>query len=442
MCGGFIGDVLGGVGDLVGGVADAVGDLAGGVVDAVGSAIEKVGDTITSIVEDPKKLAMVAISTFAPGVGTAVGSAIGLTGTAAAVVGNTLVNTALNGGDVKSALLASAIPIVGKEAAQLAADSFVNAGFDTAMAQTAGKLTAQTGMAAATGRDPLQALISGGLQEAIPTVTGEIEGFSDMSPRVQAAVNRAIGTTLLGGDPSMSLINAAISAGQSAASTEQAAEKREADTSALDALLAKNQDEWTPDDWAKLYAFDTAGVSPSNYPVQDLGNTSLFWNEYQTNLQDIVDKGGFTSQWVPDDAGHFTLHSDDGSTITVDSMGNVLGVTSATDTKYTPPTAGAAKINLPVGQIVSTLTGQNANLQQQLTQQQQQAAQQQQQQGFMNLLMLAGLSDAQQVQQQPVQVQPADVKSFEEQGYGELFGPQLSFAEGGDVQALIDLLRG
>jgi hypothetical protein len=61
---------------------------------------------------------------------------------------------------------------------------------------------------------------------------------------------------------------------------------------------------------------------------------------------------------------------------------------------------------------------------------------------LLSLLGLMGMLGNQSAPQQPVQIAPADVKSFEEQGFGELFGPQLQFSEGGDVDALLQLLRG
>lgn len=56
------------------------------------------------------------------------------------------------------------------------------------------------------------------------------------------------------------------------------------------------------------------------------------------------------------------------------------------------------------------------------------------------LLALAGLGE--QPQQQAVQEVPADVKSFEEQGFGDLFGTKLQFSDGGSVDDLLNLLRG
>lgn len=72
----------------------------------------------------------------------------------------------------------------------------------------------------------------------------------------------------------------------------------------------------------------------------------------------------------------------------------------------------------------------------------QQMAQQNQQQSLMDMLMLAGIMGSNQPKTEPIQTMPADVKSFEEQGFGDLFGSKLQFSDGGDVNDLLKLLRG
>jgi hypothetical protein len=61
-----------------------------------------------------------------------------------------------------------------------------------------------------------------------------------------------------------------------------------------------------------------------------------------------------------------------------------------------------------------------------------------------DLLSLMGLlgmmGGGQQMPQQPVQTPVAEVKSFEDLGYGELFGPELKFAGGGSIDDLLRLL--
>ena len=62
---------------------------------------------------------------------------------------------------------------------------------------------------------------------------------------------------------------------------------------------------------------------------------------------------------------------------------------------------------------------------------------------MLSLLALMGaMGGEQQAAQQPTQPALADVKSFEELGYGDIFGPKLQFADGGSVDDLIAILRG
>lgn len=194
-----------------------------GFVRKVGRAIDDaiiqpVVKTVESVIEDPRKLAMVALSVFAPGVGSAIGGAMGLSGTAAAIVGNTAVNTVLNGGDVKSAILAAAIPVVGKEVAGFAANSFVEAGMDKALAETAGNVTSRSLLSAAQGKDPVNALVMGGLSAGTDAVLKQVPGFDDLDPSLRKMATKAV-TNTLAGNAALSpqdAINAALNIGMKA----------------------------------------------------------------------------------------------------------------------------------------------------------------------------------------------------------------------------------
>lgn len=62
---------------------------------------------------------------------------------------------------------------------------------------------------------------------------------------------------------------------------------------------------------------------------------------------------------------------------------------------------------------------------------------------LLSLLGLMGLmGGGQQQAAAPVQTPPAEVKSFEEQGYGDIFGTDLQFSGGGEVDELLQILRG
>jgi hypothetical protein len=175
--------------------------------------IQPVLNTVEAVIEDPKKLLTVGLSVLAPGIGTALGGAMGLSGTVATLVGNAAVNTALNGGDIKAGIMAAAIPVVGKELAGTAASAFIDSGMDKALAESAGKVVAGTGIATVQGKDPLSALISGGLSEGTAAITRDIPGFGDLPEAAKRSINAAVATELAGGDGTQSAINAAMNVG-------------------------------------------------------------------------------------------------------------------------------------------------------------------------------------------------------------------------------------
>lgn len=358
--------ITGSEGLNLGGVAEDIGGAVVGGLEGIGNAatgaLSSIGDAMAAIVDDPKKLALLALSVYAPGAGSALGSALGLTGATATVVGNAALTAALNGGDVKSALLSAAIPVVGKEAAAGLADQFVSQGFDKAVADTAGKLVAQTGLAAATGRDPLQALTFGGVQAALPAVTSRIEGFDQLSPQLQASINRAVGTSLLGGDPSAALIDSALAAGR---------------------------------------------------------------DVYNANTR--------------------TVQFDDGSSLIFDNDGNLIRSTESTDTpggdsgfsRLMSGLGGAAKTGLGGAQAIAGMLGSG---QQTAAGVNPALAAASAQPDLSQILAVLGANAQQNAA--PVQAEPADVKSFEEQGYGDLFGGDLKLAGTGKHDDLLKILRG
>jgi hypothetical protein len=154
-----------------------------------------------------------------PGLGTAIGTSIGLTGTAATVVGNAVINTTINGGDIVKGVVSAAIPVLGQEVAGTIASSLVDSGMDKVLANSAGKIISSAGAAAVQGKDPLSALVAGGLSEGIPAITKDIPGFSDLPDFAKKSVNAAITAELSGKDPTQAAINSAISAGNKAMSS-------------------------------------------------------------------------------------------------------------------------------------------------------------------------------------------------------------------------------
>ena len=310
--------------------------------------LQPITNTVEAIVSDPKKLAMVALSVMAPGVGTALGTAMGLTGTAATIVGQAAINAALNGGDVKSAIISAAIPVAGKEMAGLASSAFVDAGFDSALAKSAGSIVSGAGVAALTGGDPLQALISGGIGAGTSALTSQIDGFADLPKGVQAAVNRAIATTLQSGDPTDALVSSALKAGIGAIKES---------SSGLPSLEPAPADEppalaTEPSGLETLNAAPSVGdggigadvaASLTDYAPQDFGaSANMDWASYEQSLKDAADNNGFSSLWVLNEDGTRSYTAEDGSTMTVDPDGGIVGVTNSTDTKYEPTSTPSA----------------------------------------------------------------------------------------------------
>ena len=81
------------------------------------------------------------------------------------------------------------------------------------LGSTAANVLGQGAGALATGRDPTQALISGGIGAGVSAITGSIDGFNSLSPFAQRALNGSISSALIGGQTPTNIINAARSSG-------------------------------------------------------------------------------------------------------------------------------------------------------------------------------------------------------------------------------------
>lgn len=173
---------------------DLTGDnsLLGKTLDATGNLVEKVGDTVAAIASDPKKLAMVGLAVAFPAAATTIGQSLGLSGAAASAVGQTLINTAINGGDLEQAVKATALTYVGAEAAGQIADAAIKSGTSEVIAKTLGQAGGQAVTAAAMGKDPLLALVAGGANVAAGVITQDIPGFAELPAAAQNAVKSAI----------------------------------------------------------------------------------------------------------------------------------------------------------------------------------------------------------------------------------------------------------
>jgi len=175
--------------------------------------IQPVIKTVEKIVEDPVLLATVALNVFAPGVGTIIGEAIGLAGTAATVVGNVVVNTALNGGDVEKAVISAVLPVAGAEIASAATSAFVDLGLSDTLAQAAGKATAKAVVAEVTGQDPAQAFLTSAVTSGVKDIASNIDAFQELPKPIQNAVTAGITAELTGGDAGKAATKALVSSG-------------------------------------------------------------------------------------------------------------------------------------------------------------------------------------------------------------------------------------
>lgn len=176
--------------------------------------LQPVKNTVEAIVEDPKKLAAVAIAVAFPGAGAALGAQLGLSGVAAQVVGQTLLNTALNGGDVKSAVISAALPVVGQAGANALSSTLASSGIEGAVNTVITRAVTQGTTAAILGKDPLSAALLGGVTAGVNAIVPDIPGYNDLPAAAKNAINSAIATKLTGGNVggavSQSLVNDAI----------------------------------------------------------------------------------------------------------------------------------------------------------------------------------------------------------------------------------------
>ena len=206
----------------MGAVASAVSSVVGGAVDAVGDVVEDVGDFVVEDIVEPiaKTVEATVEAALDDPVGTAIQVAAVASGQWWALPLATATVTVANGGSLEDAVTRAAIAYAGGQIAQ-GVSSGLSPEFAAEFGDAAGKSMANVAgnvaATAATGGDPLQALVSGGLNAGVSAAAAEVPGFADMTKSQQAAVTRAISLELQGKDPSQGLINTAIGAGIDAA---------------------------------------------------------------------------------------------------------------------------------------------------------------------------------------------------------------------------------
>jgi len=231
-----VSDVGDAVGDVVSSVGDAVSDVGNAVVTQVVEPVVKaVDNTIKAVEADPVgALAKITVAIVAPEFLPLVSAA----------------DTIAHGGSLEDGLKSAATTYVAQGVAQ-GVSNYVNTGVDSVGAANtygtdigsqqssmlaaqeagmgtagdvagniAGKIAGGTAAGIVRGQDPLVALTNSGISAGTAAVTDQIPGFENLSPGQKAAVNSVVASTLMGGDPSQALVNAAINSGISEAKSQ------------------------------------------------------------------------------------------------------------------------------------------------------------------------------------------------------------------------------
>jgi hypothetical protein len=228
-----VSDVVDAASDVVSSVGEVVSDVGNAVVtQIVEPVVEAVGNTIKAVEADPVgAIAKITVAIVAPEFLPLVSAA----------------DTMAHGGSLEDGLKSAAKTYVAQGVAQ-GVSNYTNEFVDNAAAantyntdvgsQQTGMLAAQesglgtagdvtgniagrvaggTAAGVIRGQDPLVALTNSGISAATAAVTDQIPGFDQLSASQKVAVNATVSATLMGGNPSQALVNAAINAGISEA---------------------------------------------------------------------------------------------------------------------------------------------------------------------------------------------------------------------------------
>ena len=183
--------------------SNTFGDAFGGLSDLLNSVGSGVNGAVQSALDDPTGtlIKAAAIASGQPEL-----MALANAGVAVA-----------HGASLEDAALAAgkgyAAGAIGSEISSNLSPELTSNGLSATDAATVSKIAGQAGGAAATGNDPLKALVAGGIGAGTLAIASDIPGFDDMNKYQQGAVTKAISNTLQGKDPTQGLINEAIASG-------------------------------------------------------------------------------------------------------------------------------------------------------------------------------------------------------------------------------------
>lgn len=185
---------------------------------SINNLVGDIGNTVTNILKDPKALAVLAINIYAPGAGSAIGAAMGIgSEVAATFIGNTILNTALNGGDVNAAAKSAALQLGGQQLADKVTAGLSDTAISTATKQLIGSTVSNATMAAIQGKDPMAAIAAGGIAAGVNVITGQFAGYKDLPIPAQNAVKITLTDALKGKkDITSDLVYGAIASGMQA----------------------------------------------------------------------------------------------------------------------------------------------------------------------------------------------------------------------------------
>ena len=298
-------DVFDSAGDIVSGVGSAIEDVGGGITNvmedvggAVMDTVQKVGDTVTGIVEDPKKLAAVAISVAFPGAGLAVGESLlgsslaaSMGATATQIIGQTVINTAINGGNVEQGLMTAGISVMTPALAKEISNAAVSQGIDKTIADAGAKVAAGTVRAAALGQDPVVAFTFGAVDQATNAIVdkavtdaGLKKEFNSLPDAAKVAVNAAITSQLTGASASTLAANQIVQRAISSAAEEVRKQNS----------IVKAEGPQTNEEQIAKFLIDK-NVPPTPENVTRLAN------EFGLKLSDIAVSGRFDAGSLPED---------------------------------------------------------------------------------------------------------------------------------------------
>lgn len=163
-------------------VVESVGNIVGGAVDTVSELASSIDDVVNDVV--PGGWATVATVAI-PGAGATLGTALGLEGTAASLAGNTLIQTAANGGDLEQGLVNAGLGSIGGAIAA-PVTTFTEA-------PVLGNIAGSTATGLLAGKPLEQALTGGLINAGINTASAELANQTPAD--FEADINKALDTS-------------------------------------------------------------------------------------------------------------------------------------------------------------------------------------------------------------------------------------------------------